>query len=58
LKPLVELQEVTVQREGRTLLEKVSLEVKVDSIHVLVGPNGAGKSTLFSCLLGLADFEG
>jgi zinc transport system ATP-binding protein len=58
LKPLVELQEVTVQREGRTLLEKVSLEVKVDSIHVLVGPNGAGKSTLFSCLLGLADFAG
>ena len=55
---LVELSDVTVEKEGRVLLEAVSLEVQPGAIHVLAGPNGAGKSTLFSALLGRTDFTG
>ena len=55
---LLELEKVTVEKEGKVLLESVSLEVQRGTIHVLAGPNGAGKSTLFSALLGLTDFTG
>ena len=55
---LLELEKVTVEKEGKVLLEAVSLEVQPGTIHMLLGPNGAGKSTLFSALLGLTDFTG
>lgn len=58
MKPLLEIAQVRVAREGRTLLQDVSLEVLPGQIHALVGPNGAGKSTLLSCVLGFTDFEG
>jgi len=37
---------------GRTLFDKVSLQVNRGNRIGLVGPNGAGKSTLFSLILG------
>ena len=55
---LLELEKVTVEKDGKVLLEAVSLEVQPGTIHMLLGPNGAGKSTLFSALLGLTDFTG
>ena len=58
MKPLLELENVTVEKDGKVLLEAVSLEVEPGTIHVLAGPNGAGKSTLFSALLGRTDFSG
>lgn len=56
--PLVQIENLTVRREGRALLEDVSLEVMAGTIHVIVGPNGAGKSTLVGALLGEVPFEG
>ena len=55
---LLELDKVTVEKNGKVLLEGISLEVQPGTIHLLLGPNGAGKSTLFSALLGLTDFTG
>jgi zinc transport system ATP-binding protein len=56
--PLLEIDALTVQRDGRRLLADVSLRVAPGSIHLLVGPNGAGKSTLFAAVLGLNEFTG
>ncbi len=56
--PVVEVDDVSVRRDGRTVLERVSLRVPPGSIHALIGPNGAGKSTLVSALLGQIAFEG
>lgn len=56
--PLLEVQSVTVRRDGKALLDGVSFEVGAGTVHLLVGPNGAGKSTLFSALIGMTEFSG
>ena len=43
---VVHLNEVTVRRGTTTLLDKISVDVKVDQRWVILGPNGAGKTTL------------
>jgi zinc transport system ATP-binding protein len=56
--PVLEIRELSVQRDRRRLLSDVSLSVGRGSVHVLVGPNGAGKSTLFGAVLGHTEFTG
>jgi zinc transport system ATP-binding protein len=51
--PLVEVEDVTVQYEGLTVLEAVTLCVAPGDVLGLIGPNGAGKTTLLRVLLGL-----
>jgi branched-chain amino acid transport system ATP-binding protein len=40
------LEELSVERGGRTVVHEVSLEVPPGEVTTLLGPNGAGKSTL------------
>ena len=54
----VELEQVTIRRDGRIVVEAVSLAVAAGTIHVVIGPNGAGKSTLLSAVLGQTAFDG
>jgi zinc transport system ATP-binding protein len=56
--PAVEVEGLTVRREGQRVLEGVSFSVAPGSLHVLAGPNGAGKSTLLAAILGQVAFEG
>jgi iron complex transport system ATP-binding protein len=44
----VELTDVTVHTNGRTILGPISLEVGAKEHWALLGPNGAGKTTLLS----------
>jgi len=44
--PLLEFQNVSVVRDGRTLLDAVSLTVREGEHIAILGPNGAGKSSL------------
>jgi iron complex transport system ATP-binding protein len=44
---------LTVIRDGRPIVDHVSLTLESGSFVALIGPNGAGKSTLLSCLAGL-----
>ena len=41
---LVELKEVCLSFDGRSVLDKVSFTLNKGKITTLVGPNGAGKS--------------
>jgi zinc transport system ATP-binding protein len=50
---LVSARGLTVERDGRVLLENIDLDIGSSEIVTVIGPNGAGKSTLVRALLGL-----
>lgn len=54
---MLEVKDLTVEIDGRTILDKVNLKVKQGSTTVLFGPNGAGKSALLMTLMGFSGYN-
>jgi iron complex transport system ATP-binding protein len=46
--PVLELADVTFRRDGKQIIDGISLTVHEGEHWALLGPNGAGKSTLLS----------
>ena len=46
---------LTLHRDGKTILKDITLAVPAGSVVGLVGRNGAGKSSLLRCLVGLTE---
>lgn len=53
MKPLLDVQGLTVRFGGLVAVSDVSFSVRPKEIIGLIGPNGAGKTTLFSTLMGM-----
>jgi iron complex transport system ATP-binding protein len=49
---MIELQDVTIQRSGRTLIADISTTFRCGIVTAILGPNGAGKSTLVKAMTG------
>ena len=56
-KPTLEVQNLHVSVEGKSILKGVTLTVNKGEIHALMGPNGSGKSTLANVLMGHPKYE-
>ncbi|RKP59017.1 metal ABC transporter ATP-binding protein [Pararobbsia silviterrae] len=54
-RPVIELDHVTIELAGRTVLEDVSLSIGAGEFIGVLGANGAGKTTLMRALLGLVE---
>ncbi|HIE28572.1 TPA: ATP-binding cassette domain-containing protein [Candidatus Poribacteria bacterium] len=48
--PLVKLDDITLQIDGKRLFEHISWEIKSDQHWAIIGKNGSGKSTIVSAL--------
>ena len=49
---MLEIQNLSVSVENKTILHSLNLSIKKGEIHVVMGPNGSGKSTLAKVLAG------
>ena len=56
-KSLLEIEGLSVEIGGRTLLSGIDLAVAPGEIHVIFGPNGSGKSTLIKTIMGLPPYQ-
>jgi phospholipid/cholesterol/gamma-HCH transport system ATP-binding protein len=50
---MIRLEHVSVEMEGRKILDDVTFQVKQGETKVVLGPSGAGKSSLLKIILGL-----
>lgn len=51
--PVIELRDVWLTKDGRSVLERVNLRVMEGDVFAILGPNGGGKTTLLKVVLGL-----
>ncbi|NTU58106.1 MAG: ABC transporter ATP-binding protein [Chlorobiaceae bacterium] len=50
---MIELRNVTLKYGEKIILDKVSIEIKDNTIKAILGPSGVGKSTILKLMLGL-----
>ena len=50
--PDLEIKDLHVQVDGKTILNGIDLVVKSGEVHAIMGPNGSGKSTLSLAIMG------
>ena len=55
---VLEMRDITKRFPGVLALDRMNLQVRPASVHVLVGENGAGKSTLMKILSGVHAIDG
>ena len=54
----ININDLSVVREGQTLLSDVNLHIHCGELTALIGTNGAGKTTLLRALLGQIEYRG
>ncbi|MDQ3956322.1 MAG: Fe-S cluster assembly ATPase SufC [Actinomycetota bacterium] len=55
--PLLQIEDLHVEVEGREILKGLNLTIRKGEIHAIMGPNGSGKSTLAYVVTGRPGYE-
>lgn len=53
MKPVLDVNQLTMDFGGLRALDHIDLQVHQGEIVALIGPNGAGKTTFFNCITGI-----
>jgi polar amino acid transport system ATP-binding protein len=48
--PLLDVQDLSIQFHGKTVLDRIGFTLERGEVKVVMGPSGSGKSTLLRCL--------
>jgi Fe-S cluster assembly ATP-binding protein len=56
-KILLDIQNITVEVEGKKIIQHLSLTLPRGESYVLFGPNGSGKSTLINAVIGISNYQ-
>jgi len=54
---LLQIKNLSVEVEGKKILNFLDLEIKQGEIHALLGPNASGKSTLAKVIMGFPEYK-
>lgn len=54
---LLNIENVSVSKDGRKILDNINLEINAGEIYVILGNNGAGKSSLVYALMGVGGYN-
>ncbi len=57
MESILSAKEVTKRFGGLTAVNRLDVEIRVQSISSIIGPNGAGKTTFFNCITGFYNPE-
>lgn len=55
--PILEIENISVNRSGKLILNNINLKISRGEFVGLVGPNGSGKSTLLLSILGVLKLQ-
>jgi len=53
MKPILEVNNLTMDFGGLRAIDSLDLSISKGEIVALIGPNGAGKTTFFNCITGI-----
>ena len=54
---MLKIKNLSVQIDGKQILNELNLTIPDGEVHAIMGPNGAGKSTLSYVIAGREDYE-
>lgn len=54
---MLQIEDLQVEVGGRTILEKVNMQIPSGETHILFGPNGSGKTSLMMTIMGFSGYR-